>query len=60
VLPVVVVKLPIGTIVVMSREEDKPGVILDFDEEGNLIALEIVDVSRRVTETRRVEFATIK
>jgi uncharacterized protein YuzE len=43
---------------VAESDEDKPGVILDFDEQGNLISLEILDASRRVAEPRRIEFQT--
>lgn len=41
---------------VAESDEDKPGVILDYDKEGNLVSMEILDASRRVTETRKMEF----
>ncbi len=41
---------------VVESDEDKPGVILDYDEEGNLVSLEILDASRRVTKPQGIEF----
>ncbi len=45
---------------VAESDEDKPGVILDYDDAGNLVSLEILDASKRVTETRKIEFQTIE
>jgi uncharacterized protein YuzE len=49
--------LKAGTAVVES-DGDKPGIILDYDQDGNLVSLEILDASTRVTEARRFEFET--
>ena len=45
-------------VTVSESDEGKPGVILDYDEVGDLISLEILDASRRVTEAGRVEYQT--
>ncbi len=45
---------------VSESDEDKPGVILDYDEAGNLVSLEILDASKRLTEARKIEFQTIE
>ncbi len=43
-------------VAVAESDEDKPGVILDYDERGDLVSLEILDASKRVTEARKIEF----
>ena len=44
---------------VAESGEDKPGVILDFDDQGDVVAFEILDASRRVTDPRHVEFTAV-
>ncbi|HKA55398.1 MAG TPA: DUF2283 domain-containing protein [Candidatus Binatia bacterium] len=37
--------------------EDKPGVILDYDKDGNIVGLEILDASKRIENPRSIEYA---
>ena len=40
-----------------ESDEDKPGVILDYDREGNVVGLEVLNASQRVENPRGVEYA---
>lgn len=42
---------------VAESDEDKPGVILDYDANGDLVSLEVLDASMRVTEAQKIEFS---
>jgi uncharacterized protein YuzE len=41
---------------VAESDEDKPGVILDCDEKGNLASLEILNASTRVSIPSKIEY----
>jgi YD repeat-containing protein len=43
---------------VAESDEDKPGVILDYDEAGNIVSIEVLDASRRVEDPRKVTMQT--
>jgi uncharacterized protein YuzE len=42
---------------IQESDEDKPGVILDYDAAGNVVGLEILNASQRVDNPRAMNFA---
>ncbi len=43
---------------IAESDEDKPGIILDYDGDGNVVSIEVLDASKRVEEPRSVTLAT--
>ena len=41
---------------IAESDEDKPGVIIDYDDKGNLVSLEILDASQRVSVQSKIEY----
>ena len=42
---------------VEESDEDKPGVILDYDKQGNIVGIEILHASKRMGDPMSVEYA---
>ena len=40
-----------------ESDEEKPGVIIDYDNRGNIVGLEILDASKRTENPRTLEYA---
>ena len=41
---------------VEESDEDKPGVILDYDKDGNVVGMEVLNASQRVENPRGVDY----
>jgi uncharacterized protein YuzE len=42
---------------VAESDQDKPGVILDYDDCGNMVGFEILDASKRMANPTSVEYS---
>ena len=45
-------------VAIAESDEDKPGIILDYDKNGNLVSIEVLDASQRVSDAKKIEFQT--
>jgi len=52
-----VLRILLSPSAVAESDEEKPGVVMDYDDEGNLVGIEILDASKRVEDPRRLEYA---
>jgi YD repeat-containing protein len=42
-----------------ESDEDKPGMILDYDKDGNIVGMEILDASTRMENPQAVEYVVL-
>ncbi len=52
-----VLRIAFSSAPVKESDEDKPGVIFDYDKDGNIVGLEVLDASKRIENPRSVEYA---
>ena len=52
-----VLRIVLNNAEIEESDEEKPGVILDYDKDGNIVGLEILDASKRVENPRSLEYA---
>jgi uncharacterized protein YuzE len=52
-----VVTIVLGKAPVYESDEDKPGVVIDYDADGNVVGVEILDASQRMEDPRSLEYA---
>ena len=52
-----VLRIVLSEIAIAESDEEPPGIILDFDADGNVVGLEILEASKRVDDPRTVSYA---
>ena len=49
-----ILQLVFTSATVEESDEDKPGVIIDYDKNGNIVGMEILDASKRIEDPQAV------
>lgn len=44
---------------IAESDEERTGIIIDYDEVGNMVGIEILDASQRVASPQSVEYAIL-
>lgn len=52
-----VLTIEFSSVPVEESSEEKPGIILDYDKDGNIVGLEILNASKRMENPRTLEYA---
>ena len=52
-----VLRIILNNAQIEESDEDKPGMIFDYDKNGNIVGVEILDASTRIENPRSVEYA---
>jgi uncharacterized protein YuzE len=52
-----VLRIIFSSAAIEESDQDKPGIILDYDKDGNIVGMEILDASKRIENPRSVEYA---
>lgn len=55
-----ILRILLNDLDIEESEEEKSGVIIDYDEQGNVVALEILDASKRIENPRALEYAGLR
>ncbi len=54
-----ILRITLSNAPVEESDEEKPGIILDYDKDGNIVGMEILDASERMENPRSVEYAIV-
>ena len=52
-----VLRIIFSNIPIEESDEEKPGIILDYDDAGNIVGIEIIDASKRINNPCLFEYS---
>jgi uncharacterized protein YuzE len=54
-----VLRIVFSDAAVEESDEEKPGLILDYDKDGNIVGIEILDASLHTGNPRAIEYVVV-
>jgi len=51
-----ILRILFSNVAIAESDEDKPGVIIDYDADGNVVGMEILDASKKMEKPGSIEF----
>lgn len=54
-----VLRLLFSNAPIEESDEDKAGIIIDYDKDGNVVGMEILDASKRMDNPRAVDYSVV-
>ncbi|NJN75936.1 MAG: DUF2283 domain-containing protein [Synechococcaceae cyanobacterium RL_1_2] len=51
-----VLRITLKEIAIEESDEETPGIILDYDSEGNIVGIEILQASKRIDNPQAIEY----
>jgi uncharacterized protein YuzE len=55
----VTLRIVLSSAPIAESDEDKPGVIIDYDAEGNIVGIEVLQASKRTDNPTRMELLPV-
>lgn len=52
-----ILRILFNNLPIEESDQEKPGVIIDYDKNGNIVGLEILNASKRIENPRSLEYA---
>ncbi len=52
-----ILRIRFNTTPIEESDEEKPGLVLDYDAEGNIVGMEILRASERIEQPQAVEYS---
>ena len=51
-----IVRIILNDSAIEESDEDKPGIVIDYDDSGAIVGLEILDASERISDPKTLEY----